>query len=158
MSAGADAEAPIRRIAVFLQNRARLGTLVCHIPLIHSLRRHYPGARLTIVAPFAEAGLLVGDGLGDVLMPWPRRAWAQVRTVRALAADVLVTLRPASTFITLLAGLSGARVRLGFASPLARLLFTAVRPRDLTIYRPLNYLRLVEPLGVAPLLSQYLEA
>jgi ADP-heptose:LPS heptosyltransferase len=146
----------VERIAVFLQNRARLGTLVCHIPLISSLRRHYPRARLAIVAPFAEAGLLVGDGLADALVRWPRHPWAQVRVVRGLAADVLITLRPASTFITLLIGLSGARHRLGFETPLARWLFSAVRPRDLTIYRPCNYLRLVEPLGVRPALSAYL--
>lgn len=150
------ADGEVRRIAVFLQNRARLGTLVCHIPLVHSLRRRYPAAHLSIVAPFAAAALLVGDGLGDVLVPWPRSPWRQWRTVRGLAADVVVTLRPASTFITLLVGTSGARVRLGFETPLARRLFTAVRPRDLTIYRPLNYLRLVEPLGVTPRLPDYL--
>jgi ADP-heptose:LPS heptosyltransferase len=148
--------ADVRRIAVFLQNRARLGTLVCHTPLIHSLRRHYPQARISIVAPFPEAALLVGRGLGDALVPWPRRPWAQLRTVRGLTADVAITLRPASTFITLLLGLSGARDRCGFDTPLARRLFSVVRPRDLTIYRPLNYLRLVEPLGVPPLLSEYL--
>lgn len=149
-------EAEPRRIAVFLQNRARLGTLVCHIPLISSLRRRYPTARISIVAPFPDAALLVGEGLADVLVPWPRRPWGQLRTARALAADLLITLRPASTFITLLVGLSGARVRIGFETPLARLLFTATRPRDLTIYRVLNYLRLLEPLGVPPSLADYL--
>ncbi|HSP98709.1 MAG TPA: glycosyltransferase family 9 protein [Candidatus Dormibacteraeota bacterium] len=157
MAAAAEAETPVRRIAVFLQNRARLGTLVCHIPLISSLRRHYPAAHLTIVAPFAEASLLVADGLADALRPWPRSPWAQARLVRGLAADVLLTLRPNSTFITLLVGLSGARARLGFDTPLARLLLSSVAPRDLTIYRPLNYLQLVESLGVAPALSAYLE-
>ncbi|MBX3027038.1 glycosyltransferase family 9 protein [bacterium] len=153
---GAATEAGCQRIAVFLQNRARLGTLVCHIPLVSSLRRRYPAARISIVAPFAEAALLVGEGLADALVPWPRRPWGQIRTVRALAADALITLRPASTFITLLVGLSGARVRIGFETPLARRLFTAVRPRDLTIYRALNYLRLLEPLGVPPSLAEHL--
>lgn len=156
MTAAAADATPVRRIAVFLQNRARLGTLVCHIPIVSTLRRHFPTARLTIVAPFQEASLLVGPGLGDVLCPWPSSTWAQLRTVRQLRADVLITLRPTSMFITLLVGLSGARARLGFDSPLARLLFSAVRPRDLTIYRPLNYLRLLEPLGVAPSLADYL--
>jgi ADP-heptose:LPS heptosyltransferase len=154
--AAAAAATGVRHIAVFLQNRARLGTLVCHIPLVSTLRRHYPAARLSLVAPFPEARLLVGPGLADELCPWPRRPLAQLRTVRGLGADLLITLRPASTSITLLVGLSGARVRLGFAGPLARLLFTAVRPRDLTIYRPLNYLRLLEPLGVTPSLDDYL--
>ena len=156
--AGAETAGTIRRIAVFVQNRARLGTLVCHIPLISSLRRHYPAARLAIVAPFGEAELLVGEGLADELQVWPTSRWAQVRLVRGLRADVLLTLRPASTFITLLVGLSGARARLGFDTPLARWLMSAVPPRDLTIYRPLNYLRLVESLGVPPLLSDYLVA
>lgn len=150
--------APVRRIAVVLQNRARLGTLVCHIPLISSLRLRHPDAHLTVAAPFPEAGLLVADGLADALVHFPRDAWGRLRVVRALRADLLLTLRPMSIFITLLVGLSGARARIGFDSTLARLLFTAVRPRDLGIYRALSYLQLLEPLGVAPRLSDYLAA
>ncbi|MFN8642514.1 MAG: glycosyltransferase family 9 protein [Candidatus Binatia bacterium] len=148
---------PVRRIAVFLQNRARLGTLICHLPLISSLKRHYAGAQLTVVAPFAEAELLVGEGLADARCAWPRGAWAQWRLVRRLAPDLALTLRPASMFIDLLVGTCGAPIRLGFATAISRRLFTAVAPRDLTIYRPLNYLRLVEPIGVPPLLSAHLE-
>ncbi len=146
--------APMRRIAVFIQNRARFGTLVCHVPLIASLRRHYPAARLSVVAPFPEASLLVGEQLADDLCRWPEGVWGQLRLVRALEADLLLTLRPASTFITVLVGLSGARVRLGFDTPLGRPLLSGVRRRDLTIYRPLNYLRLVESLGVPPVLAE----
>ena len=144
----------IRRIAVFIQNRARFGTLVCHVPLIASLRRHYPAAHLTVVAPFAEASMLIGDQLADELRRWPDGIWAQIRLMRALAADLLITLRPASTFITMLVGLSGARTRLGFDTPMGRPLLSGVRRRDLTIYRPLNYLRLVESLGVEPILAE----
>jgi ADP-heptose:LPS heptosyltransferase len=88
---------------------------------------------------------------------WPRNPWAQLRLVRGLAADVVLTLRRTSIFITLLVGISGARVRLGFDTVLARLLLSSVAPRDLTIYKALNYLQLVEPLGVTPALSAYLE-
>lgn len=155
---GAAGGVPVRRIAVVLQNRARLGTLVCHIPLISSLRRQYRDAHLTVAAPFAEAGLLVADGLADTLVHLPRGAWGRLRVIRGLRADVLLTLRPTSIVITLLVGLSGARARIGFDTTLARRLFTAVRPRDLGIYRALNYLQLLEPLAVAPRLSDHLVA
>ena len=151
------ASVPVRHIAVFIQNRARFGTLVCHIPLIDALRRRYPAARLTVVAPFAEARLLVGDGLADALSDWPKGPWAQWRLVRALTPDLAISLRPASMFIDLLIGVSGAPIRLGFATGISRRLFTAVAPRDLGVYRPLNYLRLVEPLGVRGELSAYLD-
>lgn len=146
----------VRRIAVFTQNHARFGTLVCHIPLISSLRRHYPAARLTVVAPFAQAEMLVGAGLGDELRLWPKGRWAQLRLVRGLRADVLISLRPTSQFLTLLVGTSGAPARLAYATGLGRVLLPFAPPRDLRIYRPLNYLRLVERLGVPPSLSGYL--
>lgn len=148
----------VRHVAVFVQNRARFGTLVCHIPLVSSLRRHYPTARLTIVSPFPEASMLIGPGLADELRAWPPQWWLQARVAWALGADVMLTLRPASIFIDLLVGLSGAPARLGFATAIGRRLFSAAPPRDLGIYRPLNYLRLVETLGVEPALSAYLEA
>lgn len=151
------AAVPVRRIVVFLQNRARFGTLICHIPLLNSLRRHYANARLTIVAGFAEARLLVADGLADALCSWPSGSWARVRALRAWAPDLVISLRPASMFIDLSIAASRAPLRVGFESPLSRLFFSTVVPRDLTIYRPLNYLRLVEPLGVRPQLSAHLE-
>ena len=158
-SADAAQERPeaVRRIAVFLQNRARYGTLVCHIPLLNSLRRRFPSARLTVVARFDAARMLVGPGLADALCAWPANRWAQFRTVRRLDADVLITLRPASGFLDLLVGLSGAPIRLGFATAVGRRLFSAAPERDLATYRPLNYLRVVEALGVAPALSAHLE-
>src|SRR5262245_4104143 len=104
----------IRHIVVFLQNRNHFGALICHIPLLHALRCQNPSAQLTVVAPFREAGLLVGEGLADQMLLWPPSVRARYRLCRELDADLFVNLRPASMFIDLLTGLSGARLRVGY--------------------------------------------
>lgn len=147
----------MRHLVVFVHNRANFGSLICHIPLLTSLRRHYGGARLTIVAPFAAAAMLVGDGLADAALAWPAGAWARLRTLRGWAPDLALSLRPTSMFIDLAIGLSGAPLRVGFASALSRRLFRVALPRDRTIYRALDYLRLVAPLGVRPQLAAHLQ-
>lgn len=147
----------IRQIGVFLHNRRTFGTLVCHIPLLSSLRRHYGTARLTIISPFAGAQWLVDEGLADELRVWPSHPGRQYRLIRALDADMLLTLRAVSIYIDLLVGLSRARVRSGYRTAISRLLFSSTSPRDLAIYRPLNYLRVLDCLGVQPSLTDHLE-
>jgi ADP-heptose:LPS heptosyltransferase len=147
----------IRHIGVFLQNRRTFGTLVCHIPFLSSLRRYFPAARVTIISPFAGAQLLVDEGLADELRIWPPQPRQQYRLFRTLDADMLLTLRPVSIFIDLLVGLSRARVRSGYRTAVSRFLFSSTSPRDLAIYRPLNYLRVLDGLGIQHSLTGYFE-
>jgi ADP-heptose:LPS heptosyltransferase len=70
---------------------------------------------------------------------------------------MLLTLRPVSIFIDLLVGLSGARVRCGYRTGISRFLFSSTSLRDLAIYRPLNYLRVLDALGIRYSLTEYFE-
>ena len=87
----------------------------------------------------------------------PRYFNQQFRTVRALGADLLVTLRPVSIRINMLVGVSGARVRTGYRTAISRVLFSCTAPRDVAVYRPLNYLRVLDTLGVQPLVANFFE-
>ena len=100
--------------------------------------------------------MLVDDGLADELQIWPSILGRQYRLIRRLGADMLLTLRPVSIFIDLLVGASRAPVRTGYRTAISRLLFSCTAPRDLAIYRPLNYLRVVDALGVQPALAELL--
>lgn len=137
-------------VAVFLQNRDFVGTVVLHMPLLWSIRRHYGDCRVTAFAPFPRAALLREAGLADEVRLYRRVTPGLVRDLRRLRADLLVNLRPSSEPLHVAAGLSRARCRVGFRSWPGRLFYTHTLPRDRTVYRGLLYLRAGELAGVAP--------
>jgi hypothetical protein len=54
-----------------------LGDTVMAVPALRAVRTHWRDARLILAGPWAS--LLAGQGLGDVLVDYPR-AWASVRS------------------------------------------------------------------------------
>lgn len=128
-----------------------LGDTVMAVPALRSLRAGLPDARIALAGPWAP--LLAGQGLGDVLVTYPRSLSGRLKaadTARALGAEVAL-LMPNSLESALSAWYWGARRRIGFARGGRTWLLTD----RLTLPSPRRhqadeYLLLLEPLGLQP--------
>jgi heptosyltransferase-2 len=92
-----------------------LGDTVMAVPALRAARAHWRETRVILAGPWAS--LLAGQGLGDVLVDYPRAWPGRLRTadsVRALRADLAVLL-PGSLESAVAARYWGARRIAGFA-------------------------------------------
>lgn len=125
-----------------------LGDTVMAVPAVRALRAGWSEARLILAGPWAS--LLAGQGLGDVLVDYPRGWMGRLRTadsVRSLHGDVAVLL-PNSLEATLAAQYWGARRIVGFATGGRSWLLTEALPLpDPRQHQVDEYLLLVEHLG-----------
>jgi len=137
------------KIAVRLPNW--LGDTVMAVPAIRSLRETFPDATMLLAGPWAA--LLAGQGLGDVLVPYPRSWTGRLRAadaVRSFAGDTVV-LFPNSFEAAVAAAYWGGRRRIGFAGDGRRWLLTDAPPLpEPRLHQVDEYLRLVALLGAAP--------
>ena len=145
MAAGVPARVSVK-IAVRLPNW--LGDTVMAVPAIRSLRDTFPDAQVLLAGPWVQ--LLAGQGLGDVLVAYPRAWSARLRaadTVRSFAGDTVV-LFPNSFEAAATAMYWGGRRRIGFAGDGRSWLLTEApalpEPR---LHQVDEYLRLVGLLG-----------
>jgi heptosyltransferase-2 len=126
-----------------------LGDTVMALPALRALRALVPAASIAIAGRWAP--LLAGQGVADVLLPYPRAATERRRLNRALAqlgADLAILL-PSSFESALAARRWRARRVIGFDADLRRLLLTdpvpVPSPRR---HQADEYALLLEPLGV----------
>jgi heptosyltransferase II len=145
MAASVPARVPVK-IAVRLPNW--LGDTVMAVPAIRSLRETFSDAQVLLAGPWV--GLFAGQGLGDVLVAYPRAWGARLRvadTVRSFASDTVV-LFPNSFEAAATAMYWGGRRRIGFAGDGRRWLLTQSPPLpEPRVHQVDEYLRLVELLG-----------
>jgi len=111
---------------ILLVRTSALGDVVHALPVLAALRRRYPAARLGWAVDESFAPLLAGHGQIDRLFAVPLRRWRRApaaaagealrfaRELRGFAADVALDLM-GNHKGALLARLSGARCRVGFA-------------------------------------------
>jgi heptosyltransferase-2 len=134
------------KLAVRLPNW--LGDTVMAVPAIRALRETFPDARVLLAGPWVA--LLAGQGLGDVLVAYPRAWSARLRaadTVRSFASDTVV-LFPSSFEAAATALYWRGRRRIGFAGDARRWLLTDAPPRPVPrLHQVDEYLRLVSVLG-----------
>ena len=126
-----------------------LGDTVMALPALRALRAGRPAARITLAGRWAE--LLAGQGVADVLLPYPRPARERGRFNRALGATGadLAILFPSSLESALAARRWRARRRLGFDADTRGLLLTDAIPLPIPRQHQVDeYARLLEPLGV----------
>ncbi len=104
-----------KTIVIF--NHRHLGDALGSFPAILAMRTRWPHARIVCVAAALPLNLFEGAGLADKLIVQERNLRGTLRTlaqVRREKPDVAVCF--SSTFrVVMMAGLSGARVRAGFA-------------------------------------------
>jgi lipopolysaccharide heptosyltransferase II len=145
VAASIPARMPVK-IAVRLPNW--LGDTVMAVPALRALRETFPGAEVLLAGPWVE--LLAGQGLGDVLVAYPRAWSARLRaadTVRGFGGDTVV-LFPNSFEAAASAWYWGGRCRIGFAGDGRRWLLTDAPPRpEPRLHQVDEYLRLVSLLG-----------
>src|SRR4030095_1356035 len=99
------------KIAVRLPNW--LGDTVMAVPALRALRETFPGTPVLLAGPWVE--LLAGQGLGDVLVAYPRAWSARLRaadSVRGFGGDTVV-LFPNSFEAAASAWYWGGRRRIG---------------------------------------------
>ena len=104
-----------RTIVIF--SHRHMGDALGSFPAIAAMRARWPDARIVGVASPLALNLLEGSGLADRLIAQQRNWRANLRTladIRREKPDVAVCF--SSSFrVVMMAGLSGARVRAGFA-------------------------------------------
>ncbi len=125
-----------------------LGDTVMALPVLRGLRAANPGARITIAGRWAP--LLAGQGIADVLLPYPAPLSERRRFNRALGeegADLAVLL-PNSLESALAARRWRARRQIGFDTDARRPFLTDAIPRpDPRRHQVDEYLILLEYLG-----------
>ncbi len=127
-----------------------LGDTVMAQPMLAALRAAAGNARITLVGRWAP--LLAGQGVGDVLLGYPRPLAARRRLARALAADRpdVAVLRPSSVESALAAVRWRARRRVGYATDgRTPLLTDAVELPTPRLHQVDEYAALLALLGVA---------
>lgn len=120
-----------------------MGSILLAMPAVRAIRRRYPNAKLAMATFGANKGLLENLGIFHevhVVRTDGLFAFA-ADTLRVLAAswvrgtDVVVDFEFFSRFSTIFSFLSGARERVGFASPLAWRGWTLTKPVYFNHYR-----------------------
>jgi heptosyltransferase-2 len=128
-----------------------LGDTVMAVPVLRSLRAGLPDRRIGLAGPWAS--VLAGQGLGDVLVTYPRSLSGRIRaadSVRALGSDVALLL-PNSLESALSAWYWGTRRRIGFSGGGRTLLLTdRLTPPSPRPHQIDEYLLLLTPLGLPP--------
>jgi lipopolysaccharide heptosyltransferase II len=134
------------KIAVRLPNW--MGDTVMAVPALRAIREKFPEAQVLLAGPWVD--LLAGQGLGDVLVGYPR-AWAgRLRvadTVRDFRSDTVVLL-PSSFEAAASAVYWRGRRRIGYATDARSWLLTEALPLPSPrLHQVDEYLRLASRLG-----------
>jgi len=147
VAAGVSTRVPVK-IAVRLPNW--LGDTVMAVPAIRALRDTFSAASMLLAGPWVQ--LLAGQGLGDVLVAYPRAWSARLRaadTVRSFGPDVALLL-PSSFEAAASALYWRAHRRIGFAGDGRRWLLTdAPSTPEPRLHQVDEYVRLAGVLGAA---------
>ena len=135
---------------VFLQKRDFLGNRLIHLPLLYALKHAHVNNEIIVFSPFESAKFFKDLGLASEVQVYSYGLIRMVRWLRRLKPDLIISLRPRSEWLCLAIGLSGVKVRVSFSTPVTRGLFTHTVKSDYSIYRALNFLRLLESIGISP--------
>lgn len=150
-----------RRIGVW--QTAFLGDLVLTLPLLHTLRRAFPAARVEVFTRRGLAPVLAGhpefavrefDKRGQARSPWA--AWSLGRSLGREGFDVWVSAHTSLRSALVAAGAAGIPIRVGYDRPWwNRLAYTATVARSFGHGHEIErLLRLAEPLGVTEFVTE----
>lgn len=134
---------------VFLQKRDFLGNRLIHLPLLYALKNAHPDNEIIVFSPFDSVKFFKDLGLAREVHVYSYGLIRMARWLRRLKPDLIVSLRPRSEWLCLAIGLSGAKVRVSFRTVITRMLFTHTVQSDYFIYRALNFLKLLELIGIS---------
>jgi len=148
-------EHSLRRVV--LVRLSAIGDVIHTLPVACALREAFPQTQIAWVVEDRAAPLLAGHPAIDELVQVPRgflksppRVWQLRRRLRQWRAEVAIDVQ-SLTKSAVVAWLSGARCRIGFARPCGRELspwLNSVRVRPRATHVVQQYLELLEPLGI----------
>lgn len=133
----------MKNIVIFLQNRNFFGTQITHIPLLEYLRKTYPDASIILFSKHKISNIFLDLNLADELI-LEKNKMHTLQRYKALKADMTITLRRNSTFITLMMIFFNRNKKIGFSTPITNIFFQKVTEYDTQIYRANNYLNLLD--------------
>ena len=133
----------MKNIVIFLQNRNFFGTQITHIPLLEYLRKTYPDASIILFSKHKISNIFLDLNLADELI-LEKNKMHTLQRYRALKADMTITLRRNSTFITLMMIFFNRNKKIGFSTPITNIFFQKVTEYNAQIYRANNYLNLLD--------------
>lgn len=150
---------------VLLIRRNGIGDMICALPLIRSVRAAFPAARVEVLASGANAAIVRSARVADEVLVYPPRSglhrnkyanlFRVAREIRSRAYDLVVAVTGGySSFLASIAYVSGAPQRAGYVPVRGAPHFAYTLPVDPPAedeHQVLRCLRLLEPLGAAPL-------
>ena len=149
----------VKSILVIRMNR--IGDMICTIPLLKTMRKAFPSARITVLADSANADAIKSEPYVDTVLVFRRpasifkgRLLAVMNTLKGCEFDLAIGVKGGfSSFLAIATALSGARFRLGYVSGKGRLqdrLYNMpVMPVDFsTRHQVDSCLNLLKPFGI----------
>ena len=129
-------------VVVIAQNRDFIGTKIIHIAFCSMLKKIFPFSRVFLVAPFRFSAL-EKDSVVDGFEQYEKSIESLYKKLVDLKADVVISLRPNSLWVSLAVFLSGAKFRVSYSNIVNRFLMTNIYSRDTSVYRLDNYMNLL---------------
>ena len=130
---------PPRRILVI--RPGGIGDAVLFIPMLRELRRAWPGCRIDLLLERRNAGVLDGTGLADRLLRYDAGPGALAAVVRG-RYDLVIDTEQYHCLSSIVAMMTRAPRRIGFATGSRRRLYTETVPYDRQRYEVLSFLDL----------------
>lgn len=126
-----------------------MGDMVLLLPVLKSLRRHFPHAVIHLVCEKRNRDILRLAGFSDDALLYDAHPIALFRRLRQAPYDVAIDTEQFHYFSALMALLSRAPVRIGFKiNPGRNLLYTHLVNYDLEGYEADQFMNLTRPLGL----------
>jgi len=124
-----------------------IGDAVLLAPAIHTIKKTYPKARITVLAERRNAGVfaLIAGVDRTFCYDSPREFIQALRT----RYDVVIDTEQWHRLSSVVARLVQAAVKIGFDTNQRRRMFTDTVPYSQEDYEAISFIRLLEPLGIA---------
>ncbi|HMK56240.1 MAG TPA: glycosyltransferase family 9 protein [Dissulfurispiraceae bacterium] len=149
----------IRNILVIRMNR--IGDMICTIPLLKTLKREFPAAKLSVLAEAANAEVIQHEPYIDRVLVYSRnngKRGNKLLNIRSILQgtdyDIAIGVKGGfSSFLALTSLMSGARCRLGYVSkkwrPMNLLYNLPVKPIDFWTYHQVEAcMHLLRAIGI----------
>ena len=140
---------------VFLQDRDFFGNRLIHLPMLYALKQAYVDNEIIVCSQFESVKFFKDVGLASEVHIYSYGLIRMLRWLRRLKPDLIVSLRPSSEWLCFAIGLSGAKVRLSYSTTATRVLFTNTVKCDISIYRALDFLKVLELIDVSATLETF---
>jgi ADP-heptose:LPS heptosyltransferase len=145
-----EAVIPAKISRILLIRPGGMGDMVLLLPVLKSLRRHFPQAAIHLVCEKRNRDILRLAGFSDGALLYDAHPMGLFRRVFQAPYDVAIDTEQFHYFSALMALLSRAPVRIGFKiNPGRNLLYTHLVNYDLEGYEADQFMNLTAPLGLS---------